>query len=192
ILARERWLRALLGMPRPIRRAAAGAVPSDLHPRLRELLEGIARGRPSPMHMPLGLTPLQVDSLLAPRLPRSSGWATAHGADADPIATLGWDTQEYEVGLRLPELLLMRIDRFSMASSVEARVPFLDPGLVELGYRLPFDYKLHNGRGKHVLKEAVAGAVPDWIVNRPKQGFGAPVEQWLGSRFEGLLRELMA
>ena len=86
--------------------------------------------------------------------------------------TLGWDTQEYEFGLRLPELLLMRIDRFSMAHSVEARVPFLDPGLVDYGYRIPFDQKLRNGTSKYVLKEAVRDVVPSWILDRPKQGFG--------------------
>jgi asparagine synthase (glutamine-hydrolysing) len=144
------------------------------------------------MHMPLGLTPRQVDGLLVKRLARSDGWSPSPPANRDPVATLGWDTQEYEFGLRLPELLLMRIDRFSMAHSVEARVPFLDPGLVDYGYRIPFDYKLHDDDTKHVLKRAVADVVPGWVIDRPKIGFGAPVDRWFGSGFEGLLRTLMA
>lgn len=143
------------------------------------------------MHMPLGMTPRQVDGLLKDNLPRSDGWSPNYPPNGDPIATLGWDTQEYEFGLRLPELLLMRIDRFSMAHSVEARVPFLDPGLVDYGYRIPFDYKLRDGESKHVLKQAIGDVVPDWVIKRPKQGFGAPVERWFGSGFEGLLRDLM-
>lgn len=191
IMSKQLWLRALLDLPAPLRRAASLAVPPSWHPRLRDLLDGIARGRPHPMHMPLGLTPRQVDALLVARLRRSEGWAPSAPSNGDPIATLGWDTQEYEFGLRLPELLLMRIDRFSMAHSVEARVPFLDPGLVDYGYRMPFDHKLHDGDAKHVLKQAISDVVPQWVLDRPKMGFGAPVERWFGSGFEGLLRQLM-
>jgi asparagine synthase (glutamine-hydrolysing) len=192
VLSRERWLRMLVDLPVPLRRAAPSLVPWQWHPRLRGLLDGIGRGRPYPMHMPLGLTPRQVNAFLASRLPRSEGWEpSTMVTNGDPVTTLGWDTQEYEFSLRLPELLLMRIDRFSMAHSVEARVPFLDPVLVEFGYRIPFDQKLHNGDGKHVLKRAVADVVPDWVLSRPKQGFGAPVDRWFGSRFDGLLGALM-
>src|SRR5436190_13849800 len=88
------------------------------------------------------------------------GWVPTE-ADApanrdDLLAQLAFDTQEYEFGLRLPELLLMRIDRFSMANSVEARVPFLDPHLVEFVYRLPLEHKLRDGLGKLVLRDAVS------------------------------------
>ena len=86
----------------------------------------------------------------------------------------------------------MRIDRFSMANSVEARVPFLDPALVEYVYRLPFDWKLRDGQTKLVLREAIADIVPDWVLSRPKQGFGAPVVDWFASRLTGVLRNLMA
>jgi asparagine synthase (glutamine-hydrolysing) len=192
ILLRERWMRALLAAPAPLRRSAASLFPAAGRPRLRELLDGIARGRPNPMHMPLGLTRYQVNSLLVPRLRRSDGWCPVPlSANEDPIATLGWDTQEYEFGLRLPELLLMRIDRFSMAHSVEARVPFLDPDLVDFAYRLPFDQKFHRGDGKHVLKRAIADSVPDWVLRRPKQGFGAPVVKWFQAGFRPLVQELL-
>jgi asparagine synthase (glutamine-hydrolysing) len=192
ILQHERWMRALLDVPAPIRRSAASLFPSVGHPHLRELLNGIARGRPNPMHMPLGLTPSQVNSMLVDHLRRSDGWSPAPlSSREDPIATLGWDTQEYEFGVRLPELLLMRIDRFSMAHSVEARVPFLDPDLVDFTYRLPFGQKLHRGDGKHVLKHAISDVVPAWIIQRPKQGFGAPVVQWFRAGFKPLMQELL-
>jgi asparagine synthase (glutamine-hydrolysing) len=108
-----------------------------------------------------------------------------------PLDTLGFDTQEYEFGLRLPELLLMRIDRFSMANSIEARVPFLDPQLVDFVYRLPIDQKLKGGQTKIVLRHAVGDVVPPWVLARRKQGFGAPVADWFYSRMGTLLRSLM-
>jgi asparagine synthase (glutamine-hydrolysing) len=108
------------------------------------------------------------------------------------LGTVGFDTQEYEFQVRLPELLLMRIDRFSMASSVEARVPFLDPRLVEYVYRLPIGLKIRHGVTKFALKEAVADVVPPRVANRPKQGFNAPTSRWFADRHGDLLRELMA
>ena len=101
------------------------------------------------------------------------------------------DTQEYEFDVRLPELLLMRIDRFSMASSVEARVPFLDPDLVDYVYRLPLDLKVRDGVTKYVLKEAVRDVVPAHVATRPKQGFAAPTSQWFVEGHGRLLRDLL-
>jgi asparagine synthase (glutamine-hydrolysing) len=130
----------------------------------------------------------QFDGLLSP------GWGPSNGDETDhedPLARLAFDTQEYEFGLRLPELLLMRIDRFSMANSVEARVPFLDPELIEFVYRLPISHKLVNGTSKVVLKKAISDIVPEWVVNRPKQGFGTPVDAWLQSRLGTLFERLI-
>jgi asparagine synthase (glutamine-hydrolysing) len=78
-----------------------------------------------------------------------------------------------------------------MSNGVEARVPFLAPDLVDYVYRLPVSHKLVRGQGKVVLRRAVAGLVPDWVLDRPKQGFAPPVVSWLGVRFGALLRELL-
>jgi asparagine synthase (glutamine-hydrolysing) len=83
-----------------------------------------------------------------------------------------------ELKQRLAELLLMRVDKMTMASSVEARVPFLDRELVEFALALPMSMKVRDGVGKWLLKRTVDGLVPSEIVNRPKQGFGAPVAEW--------------
>jgi len=85
----------------------------------------------------------------------------------------------------------MRIDRFSMANSVEARVPFLDPFLVDFVYRLPLQHKMAPGRSKVVLREAIGDLVPDWVLRRPKQGFGAPVDDWLQSHLGLLVEKLV-
>jgi asparagine synthase (glutamine-hydrolysing) len=86
----------------------------------------------------------------------------------------------------------MRIDRFSMANSVEARVPFLDPELVESVYRLPLRLKSQRGIGKIVLRKAVADLVPGHVLKRPKQGFGAPILDWFYTRMGELLTSLLA
>jgi asparagine synthase (glutamine-hydrolysing) len=83
-----------------------------------------------------------------------------------------------EMKLRLPEHLLMRVDKLTMAHSIEARVPFLDHDVVDFATRLPAGYKLRDGVGKHVLKEAAAPYLDRDIIHRKKQGFGAPMEEW--------------
>jgi asparagine synthase (glutamine-hydrolysing) len=193
IMERERWLRAFLRAPHPLRALVAAAAPRH-HPRLRDLVEGLATGRPLPMHMPLGLTYRQRQALLGEKeVERLAGWSPSGGSaePSDPIERLAFDTQEYEFALRLPELLLMRIDRFAMAHGVEARVPFLDPELVSHVYRMPLDCKMRGANGKLVLKAAIADVVPPWVIARPKQGFGAPVQTWFGSYFGQLMRELL-
>ncbi len=88
-----------------------------------------------------------------------------------------------EFRLRLPELLLMRVDKVTMSTSVEGRVPFLDHALVEYTMDIPMADKLRGGVKKHILKRAVEGLIPDQIIHRPKMGFAAPVADWLRGDF---------
>ena len=90
---------------------------------------------------------------------------------------LNWMTY-VDLNLRLPELLLMRVDKMSMGVSLEGRVPFLDHRFVELAMSIPTDVKTRNGTLKHILKRAVRGVIPDELIDRPKQGFGVPVYEW--------------
>lgn len=84
---------------------------------------------------------------------------------------------------RLPELLLMRIDKMSMASSLEARVPFLDHKFVELAMSIPSDLKIRRGVGKYILRKAVRNTIPNAIIDRKKQGFGLPLQDWFQGEF---------
>lgn len=88
-----------------------------------------------------------------------------------------------EFRLRLPELLLMRVDKITMASSLEARVPFLDHDLVEFTMDIPMSAKVKAGQTKHLLKKSVEGIIPDDIIYRKKMGFAAPMAQWLEGDF---------
>jgi asparagine synthase (glutamine-hydrolysing) len=97
-----------------------------------------------------------------------------------------------DLRLRLPELLLMRVDKLTMANAVEARVPFLDHELVELAMAMPASEKIRDGVGKHVLKRAVSDLLPNDLLWRPKQGFGTPVSQWFRGPLGKQLEERLA
>lgn len=83
-----------------------------------------------------------------------------------------------ELNLRLPEHLLMRVDKLTMAHSIEARVPFLDHDVVEFARRLAPSFKLRDGVGKYLVKKAAEPYLEHDQVYRKKQGFGAPMEEW--------------
>lgn len=91
-----------------------------------------------------------------------------------------------ELQNRLAELLLMRVDKIGMAHSIEARVPFLDHRLVEFTMSLPPEIKTPGHKiTKYILKEAINGLLPDEIIHRKKQGFWAPVNEWLRREWKG-------
>ena len=79
----------------------------------------------------------------------------------------------------LPEDILTKLDRASMATSLEARVPFLDYRLVEFAWRLPLDFKIYRGQGKRILRLILARYIPSRLFERPKMGFCLPLDQWL-------------
>jgi asparagine synthase (glutamine-hydrolysing) len=87
----------------------------------------------------------------------------------------------------LPEDILVKVDRASMACSLEARAPFLDYTFVEFANSLPFDLKLKGKTTKYILKRAMKDKLPRQIVGRGKKGFGIPVAKW----FKGDLRDLL-
>ena len=98
--------------------------------------------------------------------------------DSDFLARMTY----LELKLRLPELLLMRVDKITMATSVEARVPFLDHHLVEYALGLPRSLKVEGTTGKHILKRALEDILPHDLLYEPKRGFGAPVREWFRGR----------
>ncbi|MAF80326.1 asparagine synthase (glutamine-hydrolyzing) [bacterium] len=131
------------------------------------------------------------DKLLSPhfarRMPQDPAYQViqdlyAEIDSADPNADNLKRMAYVDIKIRLAEFLLMRVDRMAMANSIETRVPFLDHRLVELAMSIPQDLKIKGSKTKNVLKQAVRGIIPDEIIDRKKQGFGAPVAEWLKNR----------
>jgi asparagine synthase (glutamine-hydrolysing) len=106
------------------------------------------------------------------------------------FAALPWPSQmmRFDAETYLPEDVLTKVDRMSMAHSIESRVPLLDNDVIEFSATLPAALKIKSGRRKHILKEVAATLLPAHILNRRKQGFGVPLGAW----FRGNLRELFA
>jgi asparagine synthase (glutamine-hydrolysing) len=131
------------------------------------------------------------ERLLSPRLRGSLSDLTSWDA-IEPIrrrflekawepSSLNWMTY-LDLSLRLPELILMRVDKMSMGASIECRVPFLDQEVVALALSIPTRVKLRDHTTKSILKRAVRGVIPDAMIDRPKQGFSVPVQAWYQDR----------
>ena len=88
--------------------------------------------------------------------------------------------------------ILVKVDRASMSVGLEARVPFLDPALVEYSLRLPTRLKMHGLRRKVVLRRAMRGRLPDRVLQRRKSGFNAPVGDWMRGQLRPIVEDLMA
>jgi asparagine synthase (glutamine-hydrolysing) len=180
-------------VPRGLLRAGyAGLAPFIDETRYELTREALVRGFAAPHAFP-GFSQRGKERLLGDGNGGSSAidYVAARFGSAntdDEIASTGL---AHEFGLRMPELLLMRIDKMTMASSVEARAPFLDPQLVDFAAQLPLGLHLENGNGKRLLKRAVSTVVPEFVLARPKQGFGAPTQRWLSSLQLLAQRELL-
>src|SRR6185312_328421 len=92
----------------------------------------------------------------------------------------------------LPDDLLVKADKMTMAHAIELRVPFLDHELMEHAWSLPDHLKIHNGVGKALLRKAALGRVPQAILERPKMGFGTPTAAWLRGGMRDLAHDALS
>jgi len=205
------WLRKLqlqradgLPVPKAIKRLGLGALAAcgmDQHVYYEWLRRG-ASGEPVFWGGEEGFTHLQKQRLLHPDLRKRLRGLTSWDAISpirDRFIGGAWDKSDLhwmtylDLNLRLPELLLMRLDKMSMGVSLEARVPFLDHKFVELVLSIPAATKLGSGGTKYLLKKAVRGLLPDELIDRKKQGFNVPLPEWFNGALGATARsELQA
>ena len=92
----------------------------------------------------------------------------------------------------LAEDVLTKVDRASMAVSLEVRAPFLDHRVAEFAAGIPANYKLHGSTTKYILKKSVENLLPQSIAKRPKKGFGIPIAEWLKSSLNPLMHDMLS
>jgi len=208
------WHR-LDSLPRPLRRAAAGALRrlspaawdrllTALQPALHGPLRGYAAGTkihklaemvawvegPEHLHRLLtshwnGHERVSHDSFEpATSFADPKAWAELKSA-ADRLMYL--DQVTY-----LPDDILTKVDRASMAASLESRAPFLDHGVVEFAWSIPSSWKLREGRGKWLLRQLLYRHVPEELIERPKMGFSVPLDVWLRGPLQEWAEALLA
>jgi asparagine synthase (glutamine-hydrolysing) len=106
----------------------------------------------------------------------------------DPLA----QQQYVDIKTYLPDDILAKVDRMSMATSIEARVPLLDYRIAEFALNLPPEMKLHRSRTKVILRQAMQKLLPEVSLTKPKQGFSIPMKHWLRSSLRPMLQDLLS
>jgi asparagine synthase (glutamine-hydrolysing) len=202
----HRMARAYLGVPRLLRRGVIEPLVSLLPVKTKNLsfdyrakrfitashYDEVARH-----HVWFGsFTPDDQDVLLSDEVKRSSDPDIYRDArrmfaecDSNDLTEC---MQSLDTQLYLAEDILTKVDRASMAVSLEVRAPYLDPRVAEFAASLPSRYKLHGYTSKYILKRASKGLVPPFVWRRGKKGFGVPFAKWLKAELRPLARDLLS
>lgn len=165
------------------------------HPLVEALQYRWQAGQPAFWGGNIGLTTPQKHEMLRPEFQsRPSGELIREILRQEGVARGSAHEQilAVELRLRLPELLLQRVDRMTMDASVEARVPFLDEDVVDLCLRLPLSQKIRGSKGKWILRKAVRGSIPDFVLDRPKVGFCGSARTMLQERTRQRMSQQLA
>jgi asparagine synthase (glutamine-hydrolysing) len=205
----ERWYRRL---PAPLRYKAIPALLNQVSPRpakkgvvnkTKRFVEGAIL--PAGLQHTRWMMFLNGDEkarLYRPELQAALNGQTAAALLEDTFrraSHFDWLAQQQYVDLKtyLADDILAKVDRMSMAASLEARVPLLDHRIVEFALSLPPHMKLgspvlHRGQTKIILRQAMAGRLPAAILNKPKQGFSIPLKHWLRGPLRPMMTDLLA
>ena len=185
------WWNKLSALPSPIRKGAYNLSSIINNPKYdfhKEYLRRLAFNKRPYWGNAIAFSDFQKESLLSSGYRKRIGSENSHNIvdryfseieKFDPEADFLEQMTYLELKQRLPELLLARADKMTMAHSIEGRVPFLDTRLVELAVHIPEKLKFKNNTEKYILKKAVEGIIPNEIIYRKKQGFGTSMSEWL-------------
>jgi asparagine synthase (glutamine-hydrolysing) len=198
-----RYGRKINALPKPIRQLAVAAMSSisskripylrnhpNFHSRYDKLKNILADPSPSELLKNLNqvFNDREIEELFSDQvieLTTSHNSSELFNMDQDPLAyMMAIDYQTYMV-----DDILQKVDRATMSVSLEGREPFLDQDIIEWAAQLPSSYKYYDGQKKYILKQIVHKYIPKEIMERPKMGFGIPVENWLSHELKYLVEE---
>ena len=183
----QRLLRGFSAVPsllRPPAGAILGMMPDE---RVRKVGRVLRANDPDSLYFELvsHWKNITTNNGYQPQTPllRRAGWPALR----DPVERMMFfDQISY-----LPDDILAKVDRASMAVSLESREPLLDYRLIEFAWTLPLSMKVRGGKGKRVLRRVLSRYVPDALIDRPKMGFGIPLERWLRGRLRDWAETLL-
>ena len=194
-------------LPRPAAAALAGLAalfpPSEkkkgLLNKVRRFTSGLAAAPPDVEHY-RWMTYLSAAGkrrLYTPALRAALAGSDAYRPVREALGAAGTDDAlnrqlHADLSLYLADDILVKVDRMSMAASLETRAPFLDVEVLKLALSMPGRLKVRRGERKYVLKRAMAGVLPDSILRRPKEGFSIPMKNWLKRDLAPLMRDLLS
>jgi len=210
-LLAERWWRRLRPVPRMLRQVAARSVLAVSPARWDRVLQAAGAGemqvRPSGDRLHKFADVLTVNALEDMYLRLVSHWQAPDevvlGAREPPTLLTGnrHDLETADAVPRLmyldlvtylPDDIMVKVDRATMGVSLESRAPYLDHTVMEFAWRIPLRRKVSDGRGKRVLRDLLYRYVPAGLVDRPKMGFGVPIDRWLRGPLKEWAADLLA
>lgn len=184
----ERLRRASLGLAGPLAASAATVLPPRHGRRLRRIADRLRQPFPDSYLSGVALsTPADLQRLLHPAIAAGDPFDRVRRHFGDDIADPRECILRGDLSTYLVDDILVKVDRMTMAHSLEARSPLLDHELLGFVARLPYDLKARDGRGKHLLRSVAADLLPGDVLAKRKQGFAIPVDAW----FRTDLRDLV-
>ncbi len=193
-----RPLRALIGQT--MRRIPPSELKKGLVNRSKRFAEGLGNAAANRhFRWMLFLTAAQKSRLYTPAFQKDS--FSLDLPDREPFATFFKRSRRFsginqdlylDLKTYLVDDIMVKVDRMTMAASLEARAPLLDYKLVEYAFSLPADWKVRNGTGKWFFKKAMEGILDQKILNRQKQGFSIPIKNWLKNELKELMLETLS
>jgi asparagine synthase (glutamine-hydrolysing) len=171
---------------------AAGVLPGMQGFRLRAIAERLGQRYPDNYLSGVAMSrPAQMQALLGEA--GREGYAALHPLFGSDDTRPGIDRiVDADIHSYLLDDILVKVDRMSMAASIEARAPLLDHRVVEFAVRLPLHMRIRGGRGKHLLREVARRWLPADVLDKPKQGFGIPLREWFRTSLGDMAADVFA
>lgn len=187
-----------LRLPKPVRKVLFGSVarrlPLDMP--MRNFMKFVALASPNSGVGALGIYPYIKDDLLTSDLRKELSDETSTVLQQELLAQVEIEDkltrlQYLDTKLYLPGDILVKVDRMSMANSLETRAPLLDYRLVEFAWKLPSQLKIRNGISKYLLKKLLRKYIPEKLLVKKKRGFAVPINHWFQTTLNGYTKDIL-